>query len=1054
MMSKLLATRIIIIICLAILLVLSISPIVLTNEFALKKNEINESDFKNSVITDKFVTRGDEIKDSRAKDLFKEEWNKTYGGSGWEDGISVQQTSDGGYIICGITSSYGAGEDDAWLIKTNASGNEQWNKTYGGSEVDYGLSVQQTSDDGYIMVGYTASYGVGGAGNGDIWLVKTNSSGIEQWNKTFGGISWDFGHAVQQTSDNGYIIVGQTESYGAGDVDIWLIKTNPSGIEQWNKTFGGSKLELGPSVQQTSDKGYIITGCTNSTNSGDSDLWLIKTNASGDEQWNKTFGGIYRDEGQTVQQTSDGGYIIAGATNTSNNMDLWLIKTNASGNEQWNKTFGGSKWDISSFHYFGHAVQQTSDNGYIIVGTTESYGAGDWDVWIIKTNASGNEQWNKTFGGRDEDYGHSIQHTSDGGYIISGLRNSSGVDGQEVWLIKINRTDPNQPPIANAGANQNVSVNQTVYFDGSGSYDPDGDTLSYKWLFGDGTSTNWQYDCNSSHVYNKSREYTVTLFVTDGVGGWETVNDTCIIRVTKEEKFIPIIKEDFPTQIELDEDFGTWSITVTAYESHSNPAFVGDNLKWYITGNSNTIFHINGENSTGVNADTIVFHNTVNQYGTEIITYHLHDPIGFEAVIDQTVIVHPINDPPTANAGPDQNITVGQTVTLDGRSSFDIEEDILTYEWTSSIDGKLGNSAILKNIKLTAGIHIITLTVNDSERTGIDTCIIRVSDKSVNLPPVAKITPINQAFEGIKILLSAVDSFDEDGYITRYIWNFGDGTKIDLINQSTIEHKWASNGTYTITLTVIDDHGAESVDYHIIFIINPKGNDTDGDGLPDDWEILYGLDPFNRTDAMLDTDSDTLSNLQEFILKTNPTKYDTDDDGVLDYVDAFPTDVAASVDTDGDGYPDSWNPGMSEGDSTTGLELDAYPNNPKRYKKEISKDDGFQNNIIAIILIVIVIIILLILATFKIFLTRSKRQRLINRDSDDEMLSSMKHKILHDETLTELEYSQDEIEGLLDRKLKSGQITDHTYNLIRSEILGSEEAQLDQKIKPEFAGKE
>ena len=255
----------------------------------------------------------------------EEKWNKTFGGANNDDGHSVAETSDGGYIITGGTVSYDAGDWDVWLIKTDSNGNEIWNKTFGGANFnDEGYSVEQTLDGGYIITGSTYSYG---AGECDIWLIKTDSNGNEEWDKTFGGADYDQGRSVEQTSDGGYIITGGTKSYGAGYFDVWLIKTDSNGNEIWNKTFGEDSC--GFSVEQTSDGGYIITGETILYDAEmTTDVWLIKTDSNGNEIWNKTFGGAGWDFGRSVTQTSDGGYIVTGGDGGG---DVWLIKVKGEG---------------------------------------------------------------------------------------------------------------------------------------------------------------------------------------------------------------------------------------------------------------------------------------------------------------------------------------------------------------------------------------------------------------------------------------------------------------------------------------------------------------------------------------------------------------------------------------------------------------------------------------------------------------------------------------------------------------------------------------------------
>jgi len=352
---------------------------------------------------------------------------KTFGGSGDDAALSVQQTSDGGYIVTGLTWSFGAGGYDVFLLKTDASGNLQWAKTFGGSDYDWAYSVQQTSDGGYIVAGFTESFG---AGYDDVFLLKTDASGNLQWAKTFGGSFNDRAYSVQQTSDGGYIVAGYTSSLSTGSYDVFLLKTDASGNLQWAKTFGGSSGDVALSVRQTSDGGYIVAGVTGSFGAGGYDVFLLKTDASGNLQWAKTFGGSSDDAALSVQQTSDGGYIVAGYTSSfgAGYDDVFLLKTDSSGNLQWAKTFGGDTTD------YAWSVQQTSDGGYIVAGGTYSFGAGNYDVFLLKTDVSGNLHWAKTFGGSSDDGALSVQQTSDGGYIAAGRTWSFGAGGDVFFL--------------------------------------------------------------------------------------------------------------------------------------------------------------------------------------------------------------------------------------------------------------------------------------------------------------------------------------------------------------------------------------------------------------------------------------------------------------------------------------------------------------------------------------------------------------------------------------------------------------------------------------------
>jgi len=354
-------------------------------------------------------------------------WTRTYGGTSDDWGNSVRQTTDGGYIVVGYTYSFGAGYSDVYLIKADASGETLWTRTYGGAGSDEGCSLQQTTDGGYII-----------AGNGDDYLIKTNASGDTLWTRAYCGTQGDGGQSVQQTTDGGYIIAGGIY-FGAGDWDVYLIKTNASGDTLWTRTYGGTREDRGRSVQQTADGGYVIAGSTRSFGAGGyNDVYLIKTNDQGDTLWTRTYGGTgFDSNGSSVQQTTDGGYIITGYTSCFGaGQDVYLIKTNAQGDTLWTRTYGGLGIDE------GYSLQQTTGGGYIIAGSTNSFGAGDWDVYLIKTNASGDTLWTRTYGGTNGEWGNSVRQTTDGGYIITGYTYSYsfGAGGQDVYLIK---TDAN-----------------------------------------------------------------------------------------------------------------------------------------------------------------------------------------------------------------------------------------------------------------------------------------------------------------------------------------------------------------------------------------------------------------------------------------------------------------------------------------------------------------------------------------------------------------------------------------------------------------------------------
>jgi uncharacterized delta-60 repeat protein len=359
-------------------------------------------------------------------------WTRTYGGIEAERCWSVRQTSDGGYIVAGFTESFGAGDKDFYLVKTNSQSEPLWTRTYGGGYWDNAYSVQQTADGGYIVAGYTNSFG---AGSWDFYLVKTNSLGDPLWTRTYGGSHFDEASSVQQTADGGYIVAGVTYSFGAGTpgyTNMYLVKTDSLGDTLWTRTYGGSHYDWANSVQQTADGGYIVAGYTWSFCADSGDFYLVKTNSLGDTLWTRTYGGSGGDYAYSVQQTADGGYIVAGTTESfgAGGWDFYLVKTNSLGDALWTRTYGGSSHDEAS------SVQQTADGGYIVAGFTYSFGAGGWDFYLVKTNSLGDTLWTRTYGGSDLDMAYSVQQTADGGYIVAGGTWSFGAGVSDFYLIK------------------------------------------------------------------------------------------------------------------------------------------------------------------------------------------------------------------------------------------------------------------------------------------------------------------------------------------------------------------------------------------------------------------------------------------------------------------------------------------------------------------------------------------------------------------------------------------------------------------------------------------
>ena len=428
------------------------------------------------------------------------QWQKSFGGSGQDEmyqGAKKMQTADGGFIFIGWTESTDGdltvnhGGRDLWVVRTNSAGGMQWQKTFGGTNTDAGNSIEQTTDGGFIIAGSTQS-GDGdvtynhGNGSADVWVLKLDQLGNLQWQNTYGGTANDAGYAIHPTPDGGYIVGATTFSVNDGDVtgfhgyaDFWALKIDVTGNLQWQKTLGGSDDDEGISIRLTNDGGFIMTGLSHSTdgdltgNKGMQDMWLVKLNGAGNLLWQNNFGGSDQDVGTDVQQSIDGGYVVSGftrsldgdVTNLHGNFDYWVIKTDANGNKQWQKTYGGGSED------YCYNISPTNDGGFALSGfvlssdgdVTNSNGAPHF--WLVKITGAGILQWEKALGGNGNSISYGAQQTLDGGYIVAGHTNAndgdvSGNHGMsDFWVVKL---APNCNLSVSAGADEHLYFGYTT----------------------------------------------------------------------------------------------------------------------------------------------------------------------------------------------------------------------------------------------------------------------------------------------------------------------------------------------------------------------------------------------------------------------------------------------------------------------------------------------------------------------------------------------------------------------------------------------------------------
>lgn len=748
-----------------------------------------------------------------------------------DQGHSVRQTSDGGYITTGYTKSFGGGEQ-VWLIKTDSDGNKEWNKTFGAGNNDIGYSVRQTSDGGYIITGSTESY----TSEKAIWLIKTYPNGTMEWNQVFGGeddIGGE-GRSVQQTSDGGYILTGiMSTGDGEFNTGACLIKTHPNGTIEWNQSFSGPGMYTfynGHSIQQTDDDGYIVSVEKRSYDVPEENgAFLYKTDVNGIEEWNQELSSSGGDKGKSVQQTDDGGYIVTGGKGNR----VWLIKTNSTGIQEWENIW------VSLINFEGKEVDQTNDGGYILVNGLQYVGSSG--IWLIKTNATGIEEWKQEFipdANIEYYYGSSIQQTADSGFIVGGTTQDIE-EGFDMLLLKIYpESIQNSPPGASiiygpsgGFADHDISFNIVAE-------DPDDNDLTYLIDWGDNTSDEiGPFASGESfdivHSWNVTDVYTMSVKAIDLYEEFSISTKTVnIIDIADNHPpDAPIITG--PSEGLVDED-QTFSIV----SDDQDGQFLTYTINWG-DGTSDEI----GPLESGTSFNIIHNWNETDTYHIMVYVTDMYAQSSSYHII--TILQDYLPEPPEID-GPDEGVVNDSCPSFKISSEDPYGLDLTYYiDWgdgTSDERGPYSSGSLfyIDHIWNETGTFLITVTVRDTDGfENNNTATILITE---NHPPYFTVIQLpDTLLVGIlgDIMICAQDP-DYLHICTLHV-DWGDETSDDYGPSYScfqgVKHRWYESGNFVITFTVRDIYDAENSTTRTIKITNNPPNKPNKPSGPSEGEI-------------------------------------------------------------------------------------------------------------------------------------------------------------------------------------------------------------------------
>ncbi|HKI97541.1 MAG TPA: hypothetical protein VKB51_03600 [bacterium] len=359
-------------------------------------------------------------------------WEHTYGGPGRDEATHATPTEDGGVVVAGDRTPDGKSDADAWVIRLDKAGSTVWERTWGSDGDEHVEDIQPTLDGGFIATGETQG---ATSGIGSVWVAKLDGKGSTVWLKQYDRKRKGRPHAILAAADGGYVVAGTEQSANPDYYDGWVAKIDADGKIVWERYYGGQDDETVNAIRATPDGGYVFAGTTQSKGAGGKDAWVVKINSTGQQLWEETFGSPENDSATDLVTLGDKGYVVAGWTESDRDRhkrDGWVIRLDAKGKKLWEHSYGGAENDEA------HEIRPGNDSGFVVVGTTESKSAGGKDAWVLRIDDSGNELWNRTIGGKDDDEATAVVPMLDGAFVVVGKTRSQGAGGQDAWVMQLN----------------------------------------------------------------------------------------------------------------------------------------------------------------------------------------------------------------------------------------------------------------------------------------------------------------------------------------------------------------------------------------------------------------------------------------------------------------------------------------------------------------------------------------------------------------------------------------------------------------------------------------